>query len=53
MLAALAIVIALLIGAMYLLKKYFYQPSASSQWELHDPHHIHLPSESKKQHCVG
>lgn len=29
MLAALAIVIALMIGAMYLLKKYFYQPSAA------------------------
>jgi len=29
MLVALAIVIALMIGAMYLLKKYFYQPSAA------------------------
>lgn len=29
MLAALAIVIALMIGAMYLLKKYFFQPSAA------------------------
>lgn len=29
MLTALAIVIALMIGAMYLLKKYFYQPSAA------------------------
>ncbi len=29
MLAALAIVIALMIGSMYLLKKYFYQPSAA------------------------
>jgi flagellar protein FliO/FliZ len=29
MLAALSIVIALMIGAMYLLKKYFYQPSAA------------------------
>lgn len=29
MLASLAVVIALMIGAMYLLKKYFYQPSAA------------------------
>lgn len=29
MLAALAIVIALMIGAMYLLKKYFYKPSST------------------------
>lgn len=29
MLASLSVVIALMIGAMYLLKKYFYQPSAT------------------------